>query len=226
MTSSLPFLQSILWSSKCFLAKSQNTRPPTGCRSIYARSSSKPNFSKPRYTAQSLACLIGTSPDADQCGHMLCSCALLYAMVLVSSVSNLRSPCWRDKIVDDVLMSCVLSRNGLPCGSLPAAMTHRSGVGACVAAAAAHATATTAATTSPAPSTAASTEAGHLGQARIDLLLRLLKDIYEIASLLSIFDLFSKALGGSGAWDSLSVVKRVMAVPLAPARPVRPIRWT
>ena len=83
----------------------------------------------------------------------------------------------------------------------------------------------TTATAAPATSTAAATEASHLGETRVNLLLCLSEDVDEITSLLGVCCTVSSDLQMKLTKHLLSVVKRVMAVPLAPARPVRPIRW-
>jgi hypothetical protein len=90
-------------------------------------------------------------------------------------------------------------------------------------------TSTTASSTTPAAvatTTATSSEAGHLGEAGIDVLLGLLQDVDKLTSLLLVCTVVSIKCLSDILWEySLSVVKKVMAVPFAPARPVRPIRW-
>lgn len=92
-------------------------------------------------------------------------------------------------------------------------------------------TSTTASSTTPtaiATTTATSSEAGHLGKARINVLLGLLQDVDKLTGLLLVCVVVSIECGPGVRcmWEySLSVVKKVMAVPFAPARPVRPIRW-
>lgn len=103
--------------------------------------------------------------------------------------------------------------------SSPAATAERSSVAGSVA------TTTTASSSATEAATAASTAtvAGHLGQTRIDLLLRFSQDADEIARLLGIYKSVSEDMARERS-NILSVVKRVMAVPLRPARPVLPIR--